>query len=371
MKSTCSKPESLTSWCVFDAPGRERRIAALEAESGKPELWNDPERAQALMKQLADLRSDLQPWHELAARLNDAADLLTLASEEANAEVGAEVAEELAALRKRLEALEFLLTLSGPYDRADAILGIHAGAGGTEAQDWADMLLRMYLRWAERRGFKTEIYDLSPGEEAGIKSVTVEIAGAYAYGYLRSERGVHRLVRLSPYDSAHRRHTSFALVELGPDVDAAADVEIDLEDVKFEAYRAGGPGGQNVNKVSTAVRLTHAPSGIVVTAQTERSQLQNRETAMRILRAKLVAIEAQRREEERLKLRGAHVEAGWGNQIRSYVVHPYNLVKDLRTGFESTDPQSVLEGDLDDFMQAYLAWSISDNVAAVPVKDLE
>ncbi len=216
----------------------------------------------------------------------------------------------------------------------------------------------MYLRWAERRGFATETYDLSPGEEAGIKSATIQITGPYAFGYLKSERGVHRLVRQSPFDSGHRRHTSFSLVEVGPDVDVGADIEIDPEEVKFEAYRSGGPGGQNVNKVSSAVRLTHAPTGIVVTCQTERSQLQNRETAMRILRSKLLEIEAERREAERLELRGQHVEAGWGNQIRSYVVHPYNLVKDLRTGHESTDPNGVMDGDLDDFMQAYLSWAV-------------
>jgi peptide chain release factor 2 len=278
--------------------------------------------------------------------------------------MAAELIDSIAPARVQLDKLEFQLTLSGPYDRANAILAISAGAGGTDAQDWAQLVLRMYLRWAERRGFSTETYDLSPGEEAGIKSVTVEITGRYAFGYLKSERGVHRLVRLSPYDAGHRRHTSFALVEVMPDVDADTDIKVDPEDVKFEAYRSGGPGGQNVNKVSTAVRLTHVPSGIVVTCQTERSQLQNRETAMRILRAKLLEIEAARREAERLELRGQHVEAGWGNQIRSYVIHPYNLVKDLRTGYESTDPTAVLDGDLDDFMNAYLAWSVGAESAA-------
>lgn len=351
-------------WCVFDPVGRERRIAELDKQVADPNLWSEPEQAQALMKELADLRSDLEPWQSLANELTEAQDLLDLAADEGDEEVATEVVDSLPSLRKRLDSLEFQLTLSGPYDRGDAILSIHAGAGGTDAQDWAQMLLRMYLRWAERRGFKTEIYDLSPGEEAGIKSVTVDVAGPFAYGYLRSERGVHRLVRLSPFDAGHRRHTSFALVEVAPDVDAAVEVEIDSEDVKFEAFRSGGPGGQNVNKVNTAVRLTHVPSGIVVTCQTERSQLQNRETALRILRAKLVAIEAQKREEERLRLRGQHVEAGWGNQIRSYVIHPYNMVKDLRTGQESSDPTAVLEGELDPFIQAYLSWSVGDTLGA-------
>lgn len=310
------------------------------------------------MKQLSDLAAELAPWRALRDEIDEAEGLLNLAAEESDQEVAGEVMASLPRLREQLDKLEFQLTLSGPYDRANAILAISAGAGGTDAQDWAQLLLRMYLRWAERRGFSTETYDLSPGEEAGVKSVTVEITGPYAFGYLKSERGVHRLVRLSPYDASHRRHTSFAQVEVLPDVEAETDLKIDPEDVKFEAYRSGGPGGQNVNKVSTAVRLTHVPTGIVVTCQTERSQLQNRETAMRILRAKLLQIEAERREAERLELRGQHVEAGWGNQIRSYVIHPYNQVKDLRTGYESSDPNAVLDGDLDDFMNAYLAWSV-------------
>jgi len=273
-------------------------------------------------------------------------------------EVGAEVEASVPELRTELDRLEFLLTLSGPYDRGNAIVTINGGAGGTDAQDWAEILLRMYLRWAERRKFATETLDLSEGEEAGVKSATIEIKGPYAFGYMKSERGVHRLVRLSPFDSAHRRHTSFSSVEVMPDVEGDTTLVINPEDVKFEAYRSGGPGGQNVNKVSTAVRLTHVPTGIVVTCQTERSQLQNRENAMRILRGKLLEMEEERREAERLVLRGEHVTAGWGNQIRSYVVHPYNMVKDLRTGYESSDPDSVLAGDLDDFMNAYLSWSV-------------
>jgi peptide chain release factor 2 len=311
-----------------------------------------------VLKELADLRSELEPWQTLRRKLEEAVGLLDLVAGEADEEIVAEVAATLPALGRQLDKLEFQLLLSGPYDRANAILAIHAGAGGTDAQDWAQILLRMYLRWAEGRGFKTETYDLSPGEEAGLKSVTIEIAGPYAFGYLKSERGVHRLVRQSPFDAGRRRHTSFALVEVLPDVENEARVRVNPEDVKFDAYRSGGPGGQNVNKVSSAVRLTHVPSGIVVTCQTERSQLQNRETAMRILEAKLLEIEAERREAERLRLRGQHVEAGWGNQIRSYVVHPYNMVKDLRSGFESTDPVSVMDGDLDGFMDAYLRWSV-------------
>ena len=294
----------------------------------------------------------------MRSELDEARGLLDLVAEEEDQDLLGEIATSLPDLGRQLDKLEFQLFLSGPHDRANAILAIHAGAGGTDAQDWAQILLRMYLRWAERNGLRTETYDLSSGEEAGIKSVTIAIAGPYAFGYLKSERGVHRLVRQSPFDAGHRRHTSFALVEVMPDVEIDARVQVNPEDVKFEAYRSGGPGGQNVNKVSTAVRLTHVPSGIVVTCQTERSQLQNRETAMRILGAKLLEIENERREAERLRLRGQRVEAGWGNQIRSYVVHPYNMVKDLRTGHESTDPAGVMDGDLNDFMDAYLRWSI-------------
>ena len=314
------------------------------------------------MRQIADLRAEITPWTELSTRVAEQADLLELALAEGDDAMAAELVEGVPALRRALERLEFQLQLSGPYDRGNAILAVHARAGGTEAQDWAQMLMRMYLRWGERRGYKNEILDLSPGEEAGIKSVAIELVGPYAYGYLKAERGVHRLVRLSPFDAAHRRHTSFALVEVMPEVADDVPVDINAEDVKFEAYRSGGPGGQNVNKVSTAVRLTHVPTGIVVTCQTERSQLQNRETAMRMLKARLVEQEQERKEEETATLRGEHVETSWGSQIRSYVLHPYNLVKDLRTGHETSDVNGVLDGELDEFIAAYLAWQVGHEV---------
>jgi peptide chain release factor 2 len=348
----------VTCWCGFDEPTKRQRIAELEKASASPELWSDQQAAHATLKQLADLQAELGPWASLAAEIEESRGLLELAAEEGDEDLAGELSTALPDLRARLDRLEFELTFSGPYDRADAILAVHAGAGGTDAQDWAELLLRMYLRWAERNRFTTETYDLSEGEEAGIKSGTISVSGPLAFGYLKSERGVHRLVRQSPFDAGHRRHTSFALVEVMPDVEEAPDIVVNPEEVKFEAYRSGGPGGQNVNKVSSAVRLTHVPTGIVVTCQVERSQLQNRETAMRILRAKLLEIETERRDEERLRLRGEHVEAGWGNQIRSYVIHPYNLVKDLRTGQESSDPSGVLDGDLNAFMEAYLRWSV-------------
>ncbi|RME42685.1 MAG: peptide chain release factor 2, partial [Chloroflexi bacterium] len=236
----------------------------------------------------------------------------------------------------------------------DAILAIHAGAGGTESQDWAQMLLRMYLRWAQNHGYRTEVIDQTEGEEAGIKSVTVQVSGRYAYGYLKAERGVHRLVRLSPFDASNRRHTSFALVEVMPLIDDDIEIEIDPNDLRIDTFRASGAGGQHVNKTSSAVRIVHEPTGIVVQCQNERSQLQNRETAMRVLRARLLELELEKREEEQARLKGEHVDAGWGNQIRSYVLHPYQMVKDHRTGYETGKAQAVLDGDLDPFILAYL-----------------
>jgi peptide chain release factor 2 len=310
------------------------------------------------MRQIAALRDEIDPWQEAAREAAELRDLLELAIEENEASVADEVAERSAALSSRLEELEFQLQLSGPYDRSPALLAVHAGAGGTEAQDWAAMLLRMYLRWAERHRYTTEVLDLSEGEEAGIKSATIEVRGPLAYGYLKSERGVHRLVRLSPFDQAHRRHTSFVLVEVMPLVESDVTVEVRPEDIKLDTFRSGGPGGQNVNKVNTAVRLTHLPTGIVVSCSTERSQLQNRETAMKMLRSKLLEIELEKREREQAALKGEHVDAAWGNQIRNYVLHPYRLVKDERTGLETSDTTAVLDGDIDPFIQAYLAWAV-------------
>ncbi len=352
--------ESRPSGCVFDLAGKERRLAELERLAAAPDFWNDSTMAQASMREMTELRETVELWRDLERQVVDNSDLLELVEADADAELTTEIDQATTELARRLGELEFEMTLGGPYDRRPGIIAIHAGAGGTEAQDWAQMLMRMYLRWGERRGFRVDILDEMPGEEAGIKSATIELRGPYAYGYLKSERGVHRLVRLSPYDSAHRRHTSFALIEVMPEPDEAAKVEINPDDIRVDVFRSSGAGGQNVQKTSTAIRITHIPTGIVVTCQNERSQIQNRETALTILAARLAEMEEEKREAERAQLRGEHVEAGWGNQIRSYVLHPYTMVKDHRTGCETSNAPAVLDGEIDQFMESYLKWKIGE-----------
>jgi peptide chain release factor 2 len=303
------------------------------------------------MKTISNLRDDVGAWGALQQHLHDLTELARLDDATLRGELVTEVSKLEADLGKR----SFATMLSGSYDHDDAILAIHAGAGGTDSQDWAEMLQRMYLRWAEDRGFATDILDTTPGEEAGIKSVTIAVGGRYAFGYLRSEKGVHRLVRLSPFDAAHRRHTSFALIEVLPQVSMdEANIDINPGEIKLDVFRSSGAGGQNVQKNATAVRITHLPTGIVVTCQNERSQTQNREFAMKILRARLLELRQAEREEERAILRGEYTKAEWGSQIRSYVLHPYQLVKDHRTDYEVGNTQAVLDGDLDGFMEAYL-----------------
>jgi peptide chain release factor 2 len=320
-------------------------------------LWDDPERAQRIMKRQSDLREEVDSWHTLTQRLEDALELSLLEDEG----LREELENETQALEKEIERREFYAMLSGEYDRGDALLAIHAGAGGTDSQDWTEMLQRMYLRWAENHGYQTDVLDMSEGEEAGVKSVTIAVDGPYAYGYLRSEKGVHRLVRLSPFDASHRRHTSFALVEVLPQVEDDTEVEIDPNDLRIDTYRSAGAGGQNVQKNDTAVRITHEPTGIVVTCQNERSQTQNRENAMRVLRARLLELKQREQAEQLEELRGEYTKAEWGSQIRSYVLHPYQMVKDHRTDYETGNTQAVLDGELDGFIEAYLRTQIGEN----------
>jgi len=305
------------------------------------------------MRRLAEAREQVETWRGLEVKVGELSELLEMAEAEGDEATAADVSAEVEALSARLDKLELSLALSGEYDRRGAILAIHAGAGGTDSQDWAEMLLRMYLRWAEGHGYQARVLDMTVGEEAGIKSATAEMAGPNAYGYLRAERGVHRLVRLSPFDFAHARHTSFALVEVMPEVEDVAEVTIDPDDLRIDVFRASGHGGQNVQKNATAVRITHIPSGIVASCQNERSQYRNKDIAMKVLQARLLERELEHQTEEKARLKGEHVSAAWGNQIRSYVLHPYKMVKDHRTGYETSDAEAVLDGELDELLRAY------------------
>ena len=310
------------------------------------------------MKELAALKSEVEQWRSLESRVEAAEDLTALAIEENDVSLLDTLTEELAEITTSVADLEFTLALSGPHDRRNAILAIHAGAGGVDSQDWVQMLMRMYLRWAETKGYRSDVVELSPGDTAGIKSTVIQMEGDYAYGYLKAEKGVHRLVRLSPYDSDHARHTSFALAEVLPEVEEGVDIEIDPDDLKIEVFKAGGAGGQSVQKNSTAVRITHVPTGIKASCQNERSLYQNRTIAMGILAARLMEREMAERAKKMDKIRGEHVSAEWGNQIRSYVLHPYKMVKDHRTSYETSDTDGVLDGDIGAFIDAYLATTV-------------
>lgn len=336
----------------------------MEAKASSPDFWTDQALAQVSMQRLGALREVVELWRGLERQADELGELAGLARGEGDISLDVEMEAEIEKLAAHLDDLEFQLHFSGEHDRRNAILAVHAGAGGTESQDWAEILLRMYLRWAERRGFQTEVLDISPGEEAGIKSALLEVSGNYAYGYLKSERGVHRLVRLSPFDTDHARHTSFALVEVLPEAEENVDVVIDPEDLRIEVFRASGAGGQNVQKNATAVRITHLPTGITASCQNERSQLQNKEAAMKVLKARFMELEMAKKAEEQAKLKGEHVVAGWGNQIRSYILHPYKMVKDHRTGYETSNPTAVLEGEeLDDFLREYLKSTVGESAS--------
>ena len=335
-------------------------MATLERETAAPLFWEVPNRAQNKMRQLSKLKSEVEQWRALESQASSIDELLTLAIQEKDDSLLETFREETGEMGAKLRELEFELVLSGEYDQRNAIIALHAGAGGVESQDWVGMLMRMYLRWAERRGFKSDVLDVSPGEEAGVKSATVQISGQLAYGYMKAERGVHRLVRLSPFDADHARHTSFALVEVLPEAEEGVDVTINSEDLKIDVFKASGAGGQSVQKNATAVRIVHLPTGIRVSCQNERSQHQNKEIAMTILLARLVEREMQLRSQEVARLKGEHVSPEWGNQIRSYVLHPYRMVKDHRTNFETSNADAILDGDIDDFIEAYLTSTVGD-----------
>ncbi|HSX14389.1 MAG TPA: peptide chain release factor 2 [Candidatus Saccharimonadales bacterium] len=348
---------------LLDVPGDRKHLEELESQAGAQDFWNDSAKATAVTKELAHLRRHIESWQDLAREVQDLAELAQLQAAETTPDHTAlgELANHLKRLEAEYDNRETELKLAGPYDKSSALLSIYAGTGGTDAQDWAQMLERMYLRYAEKADFSTEILDRSAGEEAGLKSVTMEVNGPFAFGYLRSEKGVHRLVRLSPFNSDNLRQTSFALVDVIPQIDLPESVEIDPKDLRIDVYRSGGHGGQSVNTTDSAVRITHLPTGTVVAIQNERSQLQNKDKAMAVLKSRLAVLMAEQHEEKLSAIRGAVQSADWGSQIRSYVLHPYSKVKDHRTEVETSDTQGVLDGDIDQFIQAYLKSQLGES----------
>nr|WP_314807704.1 peptide chain release factor 2 [uncultured Selenomonas sp.] len=338
----------------LEIPAKEEKIAELEYKMSEPSFWDDAAAAQKLNQELAALKGGVDTYRDLKAKYEDAETLYEMGIEEGDASMEGDIRAELTLIAEGLETLQLEVLLSGAYDANNAILTLHAGAGGTEAQDWTQMLLRMYGRWAERHGFTVDTADLQPGEEAGVKSATLFIKGHNAYGFLKSEKGVHRLVRISPFDAQARRHTSFSACDVMPEIDDAVEVPINMDDVRVDYFRASGAGGQHINKTSSAVRMTHEPTGIVVQCQNERSQLQNKEQCLKMLRAKLFELEQEKKEEEIAKLEGVQQKIEWGSQIRSYVFQPYTMVKDVRTNAETGNVQAVMDGELDPFIRAYL-----------------
>ncbi|MEX1169559.1 MAG: peptide chain release factor 2 [Chloroflexota bacterium] len=349
---------------MFDLEVKAARVADIETLTQEPGFWEDGRAAQRVMREAEGLRGELATWGDLNTRAGDLLAAVELLMEAPDADLEAELERDAASLETDYLRERTALLFSGEYDDRPALLSISAGAGGTEATDWTDMLLRMYLRWAERHRFPTEILDQQEGEQAGLKSVTVAVNGRRAYGWLKAERGVHRLVRISPFDSQNRRQTTFALVEVLPEADEDVEIELDWDQIRVDTFRSQGAGGQHVNKTDSAVRLTHLSTGIVTQSQNERSQTQNKEMAIKVLKARLLERALEEKEAEVRKLKGEHVEAGWGNQIRSYVLHPYQMVKDLRTGHETGNTGAVLDGDLDAFMQAELERALGDEAVA-------
>ena len=340
----------------LDIERKEEKIAELEYKMGEPTFWDDAEYAQKINQELNDVKISVDRYKELVVKLDDVQVMLELGMEDDDDSVEADIKADMEVIDKALEELHLEVLLSGKYDANNCYLTLHAGAGGTEAQDWTSMLLRMYGRWAERRGFTVETEDLLPGDEAGVKSVTLFIKGHNAYGYLKSEKGVHRLVRISPFNAQGKRQTSFVSLDVMPEIDEDIDIEIKDEDIRIDTYRSSGAGGQHINKTSSAIRITHFPTGIVVTCQNERSQFQNKDKAMQMLKAKLYMLQKELNAEKLSDIRGDVKDIGWGNQIRSYVLQPYKMVKDLRTGEESANADAVLDGALDPFINAYLKW---------------
>ncbi|NLO87848.1 MAG: peptide chain release factor 2 [Firmicutes bacterium] len=340
----------------FEAEAKLKEIAELEARMAEAGFWDDQQEAQAVIARLNSLRKTAETWSRLRREWQELMELTEIALLEDEQDMAPEIGRNLESLRAQLAELELTQLLNGKYDRNNAIITLHSGAGGLEAQDWAEMLLRMYTRWAERKGFAVEVLDYLPDEEAGIKSATLLVKGEYAFGYLKAEKGVHRLVRISPFDSSGRRHTSFASLDVIPEVPEDVEVEIKAEDLRIDTFRSSGAGGQHVNTTDSAVRITHLPTGIVVTCQNERSQHANRLAAMKILRARLADLQRREQEEELARIRGEQREIGWGSQIRSYVFHPYSLVKDHRTNVEVGNAGAVIDGDLDVFIDSWLRW---------------
>ena len=338
----------------LEVPAKEEKIAELEYKMGEPTFWDDAEQAQKINQELNDVKISVDKYKSLLSKYEDAETMFEMGMEEDDQSMEEEIKAELDAVAEGLEALQLEVLLSGPYDANNAILTLHAGAGGTEAQDWTQMLLRMYGRWAERHGFTVETADLLPGDEAGVKSATLFIKGHNAYGFLKSEKGVHRLVRISPFDANARRHTSFSACDIMPEIDDAVEVDINMSDVRVDTYRASGAGGQHINKTSSAVRLIHKATGIVVSCQTERSQFQNKETCLRMLRSKLVEIKEREHLDKISDIKGVQQKIEWGSQIRNYVFMPYTLVKDTRTGCETSNVNAVMDGALDPFIESYL-----------------
>ena len=344
---------------VFDLKEKKKKLAEIEARLSQPKAWDNPEALTPILQEKRQLEETIAKLEELKKSEQDVQEWLALAEEEQTQEVFSLLKEHLDILEKKLQQAEMETLLAGPEDKSSAILEIHPGAGGTEAQDWAEMLLRMYTRWAERKGFKIDYLDYLPGDEAGVKSVTIQVNGLYAYGLLKGEKGIHRLIRISPFDASGRRHTSFASVDVYPQVSGAIEIDIREEDLRIEAFRASGPGGQHVNKTSSAIRITHLPTGIVVQCQNERSQRRNKDSALKILKAKLYEIEIQKINAEKQAEYASKEAIAWGSQIRTYTLHPYRLVKDHRVGTEISDVDAVLDGELDELMRNYLLFKVT------------